>query len=272
MREKMQMRKVFNLLTLIISVLLFIPSASAQFANPPSLPNVAYASQTFTAAGNAVVNVNGLSSATLEITGTYSAVSFNLQCSNNTTFVSLPVTLVSGGPVTTLITGASTAADGVYYTSLTGCTKVKFLVNSITGTSIIARLVGAPASTLQIPFFNPLTSGDPCMDRTIAKTNVAVSITSATTTLLVDASTGKKIYPCNFQATVGASTTVSFEYGTKVSTDCDTGPTLMTGVFTPATAAELTVSDLGPTPVSQQFCAVSTGTGGIKGVLTYVQQ
>ena len=85
--------------------------------------------------------------------------------------------------------------------------------------------------------------------------------------------TGKAIYVCGFTATVGASSTIQFEYGT--GSACGTGTTALTGVFTPATAALLSLTGEGTkitAPASNALCAVSTGTGGINGVLTYSAQ
>jgi hypothetical protein len=100
-----------------------------------------------------------------------------------------------------------------------------------------------------------------------------VSISTATTTQLVALSAGKKVYVCGFTASFGATTTLGFEYGT--GSTCGTGTTALTGVFVPATGAVLALTADGTdfaTIASNALCGVSTGTGGIQGVLSYVQQ
>lgn len=268
------MRKVISLLTLLASLAFWIPT-QAQFAPPPALPNISYATQTFTAGGNAVQNINGVGSATVEVTGTYSAVSFNLQCANNATFVNLPLNLVSGGPVTTLITGASTAANGLYYTNLIGCTKIKYLVNSITGTNIIVKITANASSSVEKYLENPLNSQDPCLDRTIKKQQVSVAIASATTTSLVATSGTTNVYPCAFYATVsGTNPTLQFKTGTQVTNPCDTGAASTTGVITPTTAATTVISlgEMAAGGAGNQFCVTTTGTPAVNGYFLYVQQ
>ncbi len=120
--------------------------------------------------------------------------------------------------------------------------------------------------------FSPITavSGDPCA--VSPKSSVSVAISTATTTQVVAVSTGKAIYACGFTASFGATTTAQFEYGT--STNC-TGTHALSGVFAPGTGTVLGLSGEGTrfsAPASNGLCIVSTGTGGINGVLSYVQQ
>lgn len=106
------------------------------------------------------------------------------------------------------------------------------------------------------------------------KTSVSVAISTATTTQLVALSAGKIVHVCGFDASFGATTTAQLEYGT--GSACGTGTTALTGVYAPATG---TIWEAGngnstfiKTIASNALCLVSTGTGGINGVLTYVQQ
>ena len=114
------------------------------------------------------------------------------------------------------------------------------------------------------------TTGDPCENPQVAKSSVVLAISTATTTQLVTPSGTTAVYVCGLSASFGASTTMSLEYGT--SSAC-TGTHALTGVYAPATGSVLTLggSHL-VTPGSQGVCAVSTGTGGINGVLTFLQQ
>jgi hypothetical protein len=132
-----------------------------------------------------------------------------------------------------------------------------------------------PTSTAY--FITAANNSDPCENVSVLKSSASVAITSATTTNLVSAVSGDYISVCNWQVSVvGTSPTVQFEYGTTVSTACDTGATALTGamaiptttLFTPASGNGLKLR----VPVSQQLCLVSGGTiTGIEGYITYVQ-
>lgn len=118
---------------------------------------------------------------------------------------------------------------------------------------------------------------DPCGSWGVAKSSVAINITSATTTSLVAISGSTSIFVCGFSVTmVGAVETIQFEYGTGAT--CGTGTTVLTGAFADGTASDIVVSYGGgemtvfATPSAQRLCAVTTGTVSIQGVLTYVQQ
>ena len=115
------------------------------------------------------------------------------------------------------------------------------------------------------------TLPNPCENPSVAKSTVAVAISTATTTQIVAVSGATTIYLCSFSATFGASTTALLEYGT--STNC-TGTHALTGVMAPATGAFVSwgAGHEINTPASQGLCIVSTGTGGINGFATYVQQ
>ena len=115
--------------------------------------------------------------------------------------------------------------------------------------------------------------GDPCQNPGVAKSTVSVAISTATTTQLVALAAGKSVYQCGFAASFGATTTAQFEYGT--GSACGTGTTVLTGAYAPATGGILTLSAESAhfnTPAGNALCLVSTGTGGINGALTFVQQ
>ena len=124
------------------------------------------------------------------------------------------------------------------------------------------------------------SSLDPCASPAVEKNSVKYAVSTAVTTLMVDAAAGKKVYVCgyavvNHTAAVG---TIKFIYGTKVSTDCDTGPADLTGVMDlPSTVGGALIFGSGtqamkPVPAANQLCIVNTGTSGLNGVITYVQQ
>src|SRR5271166_4051538 len=81
---------------------------------------------------------------------------------------------------------------------------------------------GQPTYTLGI---------DPCASTGILKSNVAVSVATATTTQLVASSAGKAVYVCAWTMTIDSSATsaasVAFEYSTVAS--CASAVTVLTG-------------------------------------------
>jgi hypothetical protein len=132
--------------------------------------------------------------------------------------------------------------------------------------------VGPTGSTQTYPY-----GSDPCQNSSIAKLPAAVSITTATTTEVVAASAGKKVWVCGFTGSlVGTSATVQFEYGTKTTTACDTGATVLSGALQLPSTAKIISTQQGfsllVTPASQEICLVTTGTGiNVSGTIQYVQ-
>lgn len=144
---------------------------------------------------------------------------------------------------------------------------------AVTSTQLPAALA---SGNLKVATQTPVTlaaNTDPCADPNVAKSSVAISVTSATTTNLVSASGTTKVYVCAFEiSSVGG--TSKLEYGTTSSTACDTGATALTGPFAAASNVNLSGGGtLMSTPASQQLCIVSgASTTATAGVLTYVQQ
>lgn len=101
----------------------------------------------------------------------------------------------------------------------------------------------------------------------IGKTDITGTITSATTTLLVSATSAKRIYPIaitlGFIGTTGA--TAQLEYGTQSTNPCDTGTTVVGGVYVLTTGTTLIdeggqnlIGTISGTNV--QECLLTTGT------------
>jgi hypothetical protein len=113
---------------------------------------------------------------------------------------------------------------------------------------------------------------DPCLARGTAKSSVAVSINSATTTQLVAISGTKAIYVCGFNVWVPTGNTITLEYGTGSS--CGTGTTALTGAVPASSSVSMGYGGTVMTaPSANALCALSTGTtSSTAGVLTYVQQ
>jgi hypothetical protein len=133
--------------------------------------------------------------------------------------------------------------------------------------------VGPTGSTVIYP-----TGSDPCENPSIAKSFGVLNISTATTTELVPAVTGKTVYLCAFKSTVaGTAPSVLFKTGTKVSTACDTGATSQSGTYLPPTGTFFGLSGDGPAlltgALSGELCLTSGGTTpSIQGNFVYVQQ
>jgi hypothetical protein len=107
--------------------------------------------------------------------------------------------------------------------------------------------------------------------------NALVSITSATTTTIVPTVSGKSVYVCGFffDKASGAGTTFKFVYGTKVTTECDTGQVAISPAMDGAAQWITIGTGLGilfHTPASQELCIVTVGgSSDFEGVLSYAQ-
>jgi hypothetical protein len=130
----------------------------------------------------------------------------------------------------------------------------------------------------------PTSNVDPCLVSASSKSSVAVNITSATTTALVAAVTGKSVYVCGGVLTIApsatAADTATLEYGTGAT--CGSGTTALTGAFgagdltsaaPPIVVPLFTSGVILATPISNALCLLSAGTAvSIQGVVSYVQQ
>ena len=136
----------------------------------------------------------------------------------------------------------------------------------------LAVLLTVVACMMVAPFAQAAQyASDPCLG---PKQGVAISETTNETKLLVAQQSGNYIDVCGvYLSTVGG--TATFEYGTKVSTACDTGATAITG----AIAAGVTISALNSGNASLMQAAKGTGlclvtgasTTATVGWITYVQ-
>lgn len=129
------------------------------------------------------------------------------------------------------------------------------------------------------------SSFDPCLATGVLKSSAPIAITTATTKAIVAAVAGQVIYVCGFSMSISEVVTtaniIKFEYGTKVSTDCDTGATALSGGYGTGgiTAGDPIVINQGgngtimSTPASNALCVVTTigASGAFEGLLSYVQ-
>jgi hypothetical protein len=185
-------------------------------------------------------------------------------------------------------TTAGATVATISFTPSTGVQTFNVVPSVPTGDNYVATLGGCspyPTAGTITASFSPLTvvvaanlsgTSDPCQNSGILKSSAAVSITTATTTQLVALSAGKSVYVCGFTASLGLSDSIVFEYGT--GSACGTGTTALTGAFTSDAAVIAAPATLGgegtrmTAPSGNALCALTTGTGGIKGVVQYVQQ
>lgn len=150
------------------------------------------------------------------------------------------------------------------------------LTDGTSTAGVTAASTAAVAATPALVVAQSPNGADPCANPNVAKSSVAISVTSATTTKLVALSSGKIVYVCGFSASMsGTAPTMLFEYGTNVSGECDTGTTALTGAYIPTSGAFVQDRGFGTifaTAASKDLCVVSGGTPVLKGVLTYVLQ
>jgi hypothetical protein len=121
-----------------------------------------------------------------------------------------------------------------------------------------------------------MTGSDFCQSPNPAKVSVPISITSsgAGEHQLVAAVTNQVIQVCAFTYDLGGTTpTAEFDYGTQVSTACDTGTTAMTGAMSSASRTYHGPLDYFTAPAGNALCIKLGGTTPTAvGVLTYVQK
>jgi len=103
--------------------------------------------------------------------------------------------------------------------------------------------------------------------------SVAISTSASGNTQLVAVDGSKAITICNIAFTTASAVDIKFVQGTKVTTDCDTGATDLSGTFTSISSIVLG-SPLGylTTSASKALCINLSGTVAVGGTLTYKQQ
>jgi hypothetical protein len=279
--RRINMRLFRNLTLAVLALLAVAAAAHAQVtlgsqtgpafsSNNLFFPNFNYPVATITGNGSAVINLGGVSTLSIRITGTYTASTTQLSLSNDSTnFTPAMLTNISNGQSGTTLSGTAAAVNGLYVMNAAGMTQLK-ITNSgtFTGTSQILKVVGSAT-----PGVGSVAQPDPCQDKSAGKTSVAISISTATTTQVVAPVAGQRVYICNFFALEGASATVQLTQGTGAT--CGSSTSNITGNMTAsATAgtAELELFLLAPTAVGNGVCIVTGAAVGVNGVMTVVQQ
>lgn len=192
------------------------------------------------------------------------------------------------GTGTTNLTGpifASTVASGVTNTvGGSGIPSTQAVVPS--GNALCATTTGTIQQSGWLTYIQatqPLAASfyDPCIQ--LSKLSAPINFSSATTTALVTptATNPNPIYVCQIvlddAGLVTTPNTTTFKYGTKVSTDCDTGATSVTGPYT-GVATTGTTSFINGLPLQtqlvipagKQLCATTSQASTVTGYVTYV--
>ena len=261
--------KKFCSFLLIAAALILARVVSADavypYTTPVYLPTANAGSQTFTAPGDYTFSLNGISLATLRVSGTCSSLVGAVQGSNDGT----NYTTINASGIGINSNTFSITAPGFWRSNVSGFTRVRFHITALTA-SCTVTMAGTQSDSKEYV--------DPCQNPGVAKLSIPVSQTSSTTAALVAASTGKSVYMCAFHATAaGTNPTALIEYGTQTTTACDTGATALTGTMAPsATIGSIDLAAGGisvlSAPASKQLCLVTGATSSVQGVLVYVQQ
>jgi hypothetical protein len=138
---------------------------------------------------------------------------------------------------------------------------------------ILMATTGAPALAQSLSL-SPNVAQQPVPQFSRCGSSVAISSSTAATVLLSDGQlAGSSLHVCGFliQVVSGTSPTFKLVYGTKASTDCDTGAVNVTGAF--AGTGVYTSSALGlqlNLPLGKELCIVAGGTSPVlAGSVTY---
>lgn len=117
------------------------------------------------------------------------------------------------------------------------------------------------------------TNGSNCVLANGAFSSKAISTSSATTTEIVAAVTGKTIFVSSFHIVTTAANTFKWVYGT--GTACGTGTTDLTGAYGLTTFSVVSIGNglgvLFGIPQSNALCVVTTTTAQTSGGISYNQ-
>ena len=200
---------------------------------------------------------------------------------------SIPVTIASDQGTQPVSIASAQVASGAYASGALadGADTTEGVTTDAAATQGSTGTVSAKLRTVtsQLNTLNTQSWTDPCASPGVAKSSVAISITSATTTSLVAVSGSTAVYVCGFVFTdsqvITTANTLQFEYGTGAACSSPTALTGLLGGGGITAAAPITISaqadrTLFKTPASNGVCALTAigATGSFQGVLTYVQQ
>lgn len=234
------------------------------------------------------VDTTGYQSISVQVTsaGTGATISYQSSddavCSSATNWIS-----VIGSPSTSTINGYPAQSSGttgeLYFPTRDHCFRA-YITSYSSGTVSIESYLRSSTYIGFVYGTFAQSSTDPCASSAIAKSSVAINLTSAAASQLVALSGSTVVYVCGFSATIAPSATsaatLQFEYGT--GSNCGTGTTVLTGTYgngdLTTTVGPLPVQMNGPgtifkTAAGNALCAAGGGTTvNVQGVLTFVQQ
>lgn len=181
-----------------------------------------------------------------------------------------------GGGAVTMAAGAM--ADGA---SVTLGTKADAAWVSGSGSEIAllkniaaSGATGLPASSATIGNVGQSGVWTPTNIYAPTSPNAVISVSSATTTQIIAAVTGKAIYVSNWTLVTSAADNITWEYGT--GTNCGTNTATLTGAMPFGTNTAFNAgSGTGPvlvTPLSTALCIVTSTTATAAGSVGYTQQ
>lgn len=264
------MKSFLNRTILAIAMLGLATAALAQvypYTNPTYTPTAQLAAQSFSTTGTYSFVTNGVSTASLRVTGTCTGLVAAPQITNDgTNWTTVPAYPVGAGGVPVV----SITGTGFWKFNTSGAVKARLNITALSAACSVA-MAATPGAAPEA------FVGDPCQVASIPKSAAAVNIGSATTTNVIAKAAGKVTYVCSFVASAaGTNPTVLFKYGTLTSTACDTGAVSLTGTFAPTAGTVLALGQGDGTvfqsATNTDICVTTGGTPSVQGVINYVQQ
>jgi hypothetical protein len=256
------MRKIAFALVLVLALSAsLVAQAHIDMSQPkPTTGNVT------TSSASIPVPVGGMGAASVSLHGTHAGINLSFFLSDdstdgvNGTWYS---TTCSRTDVTLwqAVTGVITSnASLMWDCSVWGATFLKVTSTAWTsGTGIV--IISPTAAPIEpAPTMGIDTGPDPCASPSAVKLSASIAFSSATTTALVAASAGKKIYVCSLYFTMSSGTTptIAFKGGTGGS--CGAATVTFTGVMALPTASGSVIQFGGGystfvTAAGSEFCA-----------------
>lgn len=262
-----------SMLTRLFAVMAFAMSAMAMaqtypYTTPTYIPTAILAPSTYSAPADPTYLTSGISTVSLRVSGTCTALAGTPQVSNDgTNWSTVDIKPIGGGALAQSVSGT-----GMWRVNTSGMTKFRLHITALSASCTVAM-----AGTEAFGASNAESIADPCASPAVTKVSAVIDQSSSATTKVVDAVASKVIYVCGFVATaVGTNPTFTWTSGTHVSADCDTTAAVLSGAMNPSATAGVVSYSPGisafKTAASFQLCLTTAATSTIKGVLTYVQQ
>lgn len=134
-------------------------------------------------------------------------------------------------------------------------------------------LLLAPGAGAQTLICGKSSSGSGCFPIVQGDNSIPIASSSAATSVLVAGVVGKRIFVTNFNLYAAGTANGSFIYGS--GTNCGTGTTSLSGVYTMTTQGRISVGGgLGPVlvvPAGKDLCFVNSASVLLAGSLSFAQ-